>query len=142
MQRLDEKRYRKILSDLFSSDHEIRIDALPFYEDQRSPINLVTTALSLPLVEDHNTFVCVPIKSEDLCWWCFGDIEKQNSTDIEDVRTVIANSFVEYFKIEDTDQNLINMWPLLKRLFSSNVSIFAVLLEKQDKFIEIIFPFF
>jgi len=115
---------------------------LPFYEDQRSPINLVTTALSLPLVEDHNTFVCVPIKSEDLCWWCFGDIEKQNSTDIEDVRTVIANSFVEYFKIEDTDQNLINMWPLLKRLFSSNVSIFAVPLEKQDKFIEIIFPFF
>jgi len=142
MQRLDEKKYRKILGDLFSSEHEFRIDSLPFFEDQRSPINLATTSLSLPLVADHNTFVCVPIKSEDVVWWCFGDIEKQNSTDIEDVRTVIANSFVEYLKIEETDQKLINIWPLLKSFFASDISIFAVPSELQDKFTEIIFPVF
>ena len=72
----------------------------------------------------------------------FGDIAKKRVVELEDVRVVLGDRYVEHLGPETTDNNLKSSWANLQRLFTSNIAVFAVPKDEQNNFTSIVFPIF
>ena len=75
---LNVTQYKQRLVEALIENPEFSIHSLPINETEQTPSTLLETATSLPLISESNTFICVPIHSNETTWWCFGDIAKES----------------------------------------------------------------
>ena len=90
---------------------------------------------------ESNTFICVPIHSNETTWWCFGDIAKKRVVELEDVRVVLGDRYVEHLGPETTDNNLKSSWANCSVCLLP-ILLFSLFQDEQNNFTSIVFPIF
>ena len=138
---LNVTQYKQRLVEALIENPEFSIHSLPINETEQTPSTLLETATSLPLISESNTFICVPIHSNETTWWCFGDIAKKRVVELEDVRVVLGDRYVEHLGPETTDNNLKSSWAN-SCVCLPQYCCFRHSGNEQNNFTSIVFPIF
>lgn len=135
------EKYKSFLSEAAAVGGPFDFHTLPIDFERHQDPSLAEFSLSLPFKVEGLTFICIPLKDEDVIHWCFGDMVVENPFFYDDLSAVVF-PLIEGVTQVELGEMTEERGDFLTKLFASTPIIFTSTNGSHEAFEKTIFPIF